>query len=97
MPLYSTYYVTNSLDLQNLNWSYEVIFVDASNGNVDLIMPEIDGDGLGFQIKRLDESANSVYLHSRTPNATIAGLNVYEINVQPTASLISFQSKWHLL
>lgn len=61
MSSYSIYYVNNSIDMnQNGLAYYNYFFVDASSGNINIILPDNKNEGDYYEFQRLDSSTNTV-------------------------------------
>lgn len=84
--------VTSSLTIDP---NYDTFLIDASGGNVTVIMNDILGDGHNFVFKRIDTSGNTVTLQGYDSSQTIDGSVSINLSPAQTFMIISFGSVWY--
>lgn len=92
-----------------LTYEYKTIFVDASSGNIDLVLPATnDTNEVNTQlaIRRIDDSANIVILLPNDYDQSVSdsnntelieGLNSYDLEAGKGIILNNINDKWYII
>lgn len=97
MSIFSVYTTTKDLNLDDLNYEYQIIVVDASLNDVKVFFPKFRTQGLWIKLIRVDNSANTVTLLSSPLDGML--INHFPSQVFPINSgktFVSLSSGWFL-
>lgn len=91
------YYVTtltSDADLDTpTNQGYNYFFVDCTSNNVNITMQNILGDGMNYEITRIDNSSNTLTLTPKTGN-TVNNLSSTTISPNITCNCVTSGMNW---
>ena|SRR5437763_676896 len=86
----------NASTTANLN--YDSFFVDATNGNVVLTLPNASGlDGINLLITRIDHTMAHIVTIQPFAGQTINGYPSEQIGQNAVTTIMAFANKWYTI
>jgi hypothetical protein len=80
-----------------LSGSVNIFLIDASAGDLVLTLPYISQDGQYYELKRTDNTQNSVTIQGYTAQQNINGNAFIKFLAGSYNSVVSLNSVWYLL
>lgn len=80
-----------------LNSSNDTYLIDASNNDINIILPNITTNGITFILKRIDTSLNIVQIIPNNNTQLINNLTSLELSINNSIYISSFNSEWQII
>jgi|LakMenEpi03Aug12_release.lakeMendotaPanAssembly.Ray.scaffolds.fasta_scaffold265264_2 hypothetical protein len=88
-----TAYITSTTSSITLDTSFDTYIINASGGNITIILPSIVADGMVFNLVRTDQSGNIVTINTSS-SQLINGVSSITINSSSEMCVRSISSEW---